>query len=885
MTLAAGVRLGPYEIEAPVGAGGMGEVYRARDTRLDRDVAIKILPETFALDADRVARFEREAKTLAALNHPHIAQIHGVEESGGARALVMELVEGENLAERLQRGRMPVDEALAAARQIADALEAAHDKGILHRDLKPANVKMTPEGVIKILDFGLAKALAPEGPNATPDVMNSPTFTSPATQVGTILGTAAYMAPEQAKGKAVDKRADIWAFGVVLYEMLTGRRAFDAETVSEVVAAILTREPDWRALPAGTPPAVRRLLARCLDRDPRRRLRDIGEARVILDNPAAPTERVDSERSRRVLWPWLAAAILTAAGAAWVGYVAGSRPTAPREAQQLAIQLPAQQEIATTGRGVLTFSPDGGTLVFAARENGRQYLFRRSLSDRKVTAIPGTDDGFNPIFSPDGRWIGFRARRQLMKMPAEGGRPLPIARCSLGAVWLNDDTIVYNREYMEGLFRVRADGTMSEQLTTPNHAGGELGHWWPDVVPGGRFVIFTAYRTPIDRSRIGVLDLQARKIVRWLVDGGYFARYAPTGHVLYVKGGRLFALPFDPANATPTGAAVVVLDDVFTDQDAGFAAYAVSPRSALAYVTGALGNPPRELVWLDREGHRAPATSERRAYGSVSLSPDGRRAAVTLSEESLDLWTLSERGTLSRLTTADFAEFDPRWSRDAGELFYVVSSPIRPTYVLFRMVAGKTDSGRPIWDDWAGVDTFGIAVSPDGRTIAFDRQPPETGFDIYTRPLDGSEPARPFRATHAEEQYASFSPDGRWIAYESDETGRPEIYVDPLAGGGDHTQISSDGGTEPIWAQTGEIFYRVGEEMRAVVTRTTKGFEFDGPRGLFKTRIVPADGTARTFDVTPDGKRILAVTIPEESRPREIDVVLDWAALLARHGR
>jgi serine/threonine-protein kinase len=501
-----------------------------------------------------------------------------------------------------------------------------------------------------------------------------------------------------------------------------------------------------------------------------------------------------------------------------------------------------------------------------------------------VSAIPGTDGGNAPFFSPDGHWIGFNGRAGLMKVRAEGGRPLAITRANFGgAEWLTDGTVIYTPIYTEGLFRISADGRGARRLTTPDRARGELGHWWPDVLPGDRFVIFTAPRTPIDRSRVEVLDLQTHEVTV-IVDGGFFGRYAATGRLLYIKGRRLFAQPFDPANARPTGAAVVLLDDVFTNDENACASFAVSNRGALAYIAEAVGNPPRELVWLDREGRRTPATSERRAYGSVSLSSDGRRAAVTLSEENPDLWTVSDRGTLSRETTSAISEAYPKWSRDDRELFYVVSTPDHPNYELYRMDVGKPDSGRPIWDDHVGVDTFQIAVSPDGRTLAFVRQEPETGRNIYTRPLDGSAPARAFRATRAEEQSPSFSPDGRWIAYESDETGRPEIYVDPFGASGEHMQITSDGGTEPVWAaQSREIFYRAGDEIRVVPTRLAKGFEFDAPQRFL--RVVAAGETRGMFDVTPDGKRILAATIPEESRPRQINLLLDWATTVARENR
>ena len=753
LSLATGARLGPYEIVAPIGAGGMGEVYRARDARLGRDVAIKVLPTAFAEDAERLARFEREARLLAALNHSNIAHVYGFETASvaeGRRAhfLAMELVEGEDLAERLKRGPVPVDEAIAIARQVAEALEGAHEKGIVHRDLKPGNIKLAPDGKVKVLDFGLAKAW--DGPGASSaDLSQSPTLAHTGTAAGLILGTAAYMSPEQARGKSVDKRSDIWAFGVVLYEMLSGRQPFAGETVSDVLAGVLKTEIDLGKLPESTPPAIRRLLRRCLERDLKRRLHDIADARIVLEDvvsgidgeatAAASGGSVVATRARRASLPWLAAFVVTAAGAGLAGYLARGRGTAPVEPMRLAIQLGAGQELGT-----------GGELddrLLARRQQPRLLGTRGREAEplpspaggAEATPIPGTEGGDSPFFSPDGRWIGFVAESQMRKVPAEGGRPFSLgeARGAGGSAWLPDDTIVYAPIYSEGLYRVPAEGGSPERLTTPDHEGGELGHWWPEPLPGGQRVLFTAFRTPVDRSRIGVLDLATRE-VRWVVDGGFFGRYVSSGHLLYAKGQRLYALPFDPVAATAGGAAVAVVDDVHASQTSGYAQVAVSSRGTLAYVSESLGNPLRELVWIDRTGRAVAATSDLRRFLSASLSPDGRRAALTIQGESRDLWTLSlERGTLSRLTSGEGTEYDPVWTRDGKELLYVVD---RPPYELHRIAAGAPDSGRPLWDEPAKLDTNRVAVSPDGRTIAFTRTEEKTGANLYARPIDGSEP-------------------------------------------------------------------------------------------------------------------------------------------------
>ena len=597
---------------------------------------------------------------------------------------------------------------------------------------------------------------------------------------------------------------------------------------------------------------------------------------------AASGGSVVATRARRASLPWLAALVVTTAGAGLAGYLARGRGTAPVEPMRLAIQLGAGQELGTEGNSTIVFSPDGSSLVFSGREGGKQSLFRRRLGEAEAAPIPGTEGGDSPFFSPDGRWIGFVAESQMRKVPAEGGRPFSLgeARGAGGSAWLPDGTIVYAPIYSEGLYRVPAEGGSPERLTTPDHEGGELGHWWPDPLPGGQRVLFTAFRTPVDRSRIGVLDLATRE-VRWVVDGGFFGRYVPSGHLLYAKGQRLYALPFDPVTATARGAAVAVVDDVHASQTSGYAQVAVSSRGTLAYVTESLGNPLRELVWLDRTGRAVAATSDLRRFLSASLSPDGRRAALTIQGESRDLWTLSlERGTLSRLTSGEGTEYDPVWTRDGKELLYVVD---RPPFELHRIAVGAPDSGRPLWDEPAKLDTNRVAVSPDGRTIAFTRTEEQTGANLYARPIDGSEPPLPIRASRGDERCASFSPDGRFIAYQSDETGRPEIYVEAIPASGERVQVSSDGGSEPLWAGNGEIFYRHDDEVRVVAARRAGRLEFDAPRSLFAFPIAAGgNGELRTFDVTRDGARILAVTIPAASRPRRIEIVSDWTSELAR---
>ncbi len=470
----------------------------------------------------------------------------------------------------------------------------------------------------------------------------------------------------------------------------------------------------------------------------------------------------------------------------------------------------------------------------------------------------------------------------LRKVPSEGGRPFPLANVqgAGGACWLSDGTIVFAPIYSEGLFRVSANGGTPERLTTPDHGAGVLGHWWPQALPGERQILFTAYKTPMDESRIGVLDLQSKQ-VRWIVDGGFDARYVASGHVLYAKGKRIYAMPFDAAKAVATGPAVAVLDDVQTSQSSAFAVVAVAPDGTLAYATETLSSPPARLVWIDRQGRTTNVLDEARRFVTASLSRDGRRAATTILGESRDLWTVSfDRGVLSRLTTGADTEFDPTWTPDGRQLVYVVDVP---PFTLFRIAADAPDSGKPLWKDKVQEDTTEPEISPDGRTVAFVRSEKETGYDLYLRPLDGSAPARSFRATKATEAYPSFSPDGRWLAYDSDESGRFEIYAEPVDGSGQRVQVSVDGGREPFWAADGEIFFLHDDEMRVVATRLGAQIELQPARTLFRLGIAfDPDDEVRGYAVTPDGSRVLAIYTPEELRPRQIEVVTDWMQQLPR---
>jgi serine/threonine-protein kinase len=873
-----------YRITAAIGAGGMGEVYRATDTKLGRDVAIKVLPAEVAKDPERLARFRREAQVLASVNHPNIGAIYGLEEAGDTPVLVLELVEGEDLKQRLERGAIPVDEALEIAEQIAEALEEAHEKGIIHRDLKPANVKLAPDGKVKVLDFGLAKAFAVEAASGSaPDLSQSPTLANTGTAAGLILGTAAYMSPEQARGKPVDKRADIWAFGVLLWEMLTGRPLFGGETVSDVLAGVLTREPDWTRLPDRAR-HLSAVLARCLERDPRRRFRDIGDVRLEIERvqasgPPAPAEAAGPQSRAHRAGLLLAVVAAAAVGALLMRLLV---PAAPEATTSLRLSMPLapSQKLATSNNSLLVFSPDGSTIVVPVIDDGHRWLVRRRLDEPSTERIEGTEGGNAPFFSPDGEWLGFLAGGKMMKVPSGGGRPFVLVdrQGFGGAAWGTDGHILFAPIYSEGLFRVSEEGGEPERLTTPDREGGELGHWWPQILPGGKRALFTAFRSPIDEARVGVVSLETGE-VRIVVEGGFFGRYAPSGHLLYVKEARLFAAPFDPERAVVTGPAKSVLDDMFAPPTEALSMFDVSADGTLAWVPGSAADPPRELVWVDRDGRTQPAHPELRRYKGVSLSPDGRSLVTAILGESLDLWTYSlERGTLSRLTTAPRTEFTPYWSRDGETVFFVLD---RPSFEIHRIGLGGSAASEPLWT--AEQDTVLTGLSADGRLVVYTLTEPETGRNVWVGSVDGSEPSRAFRATPYEEHLGTFSADGRWLAYESDETGRPEIYVEAFPGPGERFQISPDGGTEPLWAHgSGEIFYRHGDEMRVVPTRTGPRFEFEAARTLFVLPIDHGGDTVRNYDVTPDGERVLAVRVPDAYAPRRVDIVTDWLDELAR---
>ena len=780
----------------------MGEVYRARDPRLDRDVAIKILPDAFAADPDRVARFQREAKTLAALNHPNIGGILGIEDAGGVTALVMELVEGEDLAERIRRGAIPIGEALPIARQIADALQAAHDNGIIHRDLKPANIKLRPDGTVKVLDFGLAKAMEPAGGRANPT--ESPTITTPAmTRAGIILGTAAYMSPEQARGNPLDARSDIWSFGCVLYEMLIGRRAFAGDEVTDVLASILAREPDLAALPAGTPPPIRRLLRRCLEKDRTGRLHDIADARLEIadamgrvdpDVTAIAPARPGRRTGERLAWIGALTVLALALAASWTQ---AFRPSVAAAEMRLDIATPP-----TTAPQSLALSPDGRTIAFVATADERAKLWLRSLETGASRPIAGTEGAVYPFWSPDSRAVGFFADGRLRRVDVDGGsvQTIAIASSGEGGTWNRDNVILF-ASLGSPISRVAATGGAPAALSGLTLRGSDFS---PEFLPDGRhFLYFVRGNPEIRGIYAGALDgtLEPRR----LVDTDSGGVYAASGHLMFVRQGTLYAQALDPEALTLSGRPVQVAEHV--SNEPGREAVSVSRTGSVAYRTGS-ADAQQQFVWFDRSGKETSKLGEpvSTSLSDPSLSPDGQRVVLYRNEDgNTDVWLFDiKRGVLSRFTTDPADDVVPVWSPDGGRV--VFSSNRTGVHDLYVKPAtgGGTEavllsSAEPkLATDW----------SADGHFLLFNRRDPKRGVDIWALPMDGTGKPFPLVQTPFDEQSAQFSPDAHWIAYQSNESGRTEIYVLPFPGPGNSRQVSSDGGTQVRWGRDGkELFY------------------------------------------------------------------------------
>jgi Tol biopolymer transport system component len=861
----------------------MGEVYQAHDTKLGRDVAIKVLPEAFAHDTERLTRFQREAKMLASLNHPNIATIYGLEQTNGTHYLVMELVSGETLADRVKReGAVPIEEALKIGIQIAEALEAAHEKGIIHRDLKPANVKVTPEGKVKVLDFGLAKAFAGDGASSNPS--DSPTLSAAATMQGMILGTAAYMSPEQARGKSVDKRTDIWAFGCVLYELLTGKQAFQGETTTEILAAVLRGEPDWQAVPPAVPANVRDLLRRCLQKDKALRLRDAGDARIEIQEAATSPSATGQENVvARKLGRWQLplsvglAAVIAAAVTGLAVWNLRPMPLPQRPVTRFTITLPAGQRLADLENPAIALSPDGTRLVYVATQGGGiQQLYLRPMDSPDAKPIPGTEGGATPFFSPDSQWVGFFADGKLKKVSAGGGAAVTLADARgnfRSGSWGTDDTIVFWFAGGSSIFRVSAGGGTLQPLITPKP--GEAGVLSPEILPGAKAVLFMAGAT-LEDSKVAIRSQQTgerRDLTRGTRPG-----YALSGHLIYAQGGTLMAVPFDLQRQRLTGSPVPVLEGVL--QNGGIPQYSFSSTGSMAYVAASsVQGIQRTLIWVDRKGAEQALPAPSRGYRTPRLSPDGRRVAVATTEDQIWLYDLA-RETLTRLTFGGL-DFTPIWTPDGKRVaFQSTRGGARNSGVFWQLADGSGAAERLTTSEYGNNPG---SFSPDGKVLVFVEVHPTTGRDLWTLNMSGDGKPQPFLRTSFNEGDARFSPDGRWLTYISDESGRNEIYVQPYPGPGGKWQISTDGGTEPVWARNGGIFYRNSKKMMAVDTMTQPTFSAGKPKVLFEGAYVPSLQTTPNYDVSADGQRFLMIKESEQSSSTtQINVVLNWFEELKR---
>jgi serine/threonine protein kinase/Tol biopolymer transport system component len=881
-----GQQLGSYKVLSLLGAGGMGEVYEAHDTKLGRKVAIKILPSAFVHDSERLSRFQREARVLAALNHPNIATIHGLEESGGVHYLVMELVPGETLAERVRAGPLAVGETLRICSQVAEALEAAHEKGVIHRDLKPANVKVTPEGRVKVLDFGLAKAFAGDGGE---DLSLGPTLTAVGTEEGRILGTPAYMSPEQARGKVVDKRTDIWSFGCLLYELLTGQPIFRGETLSDTLAAVLGQEPDWRALPAETPAKVCDLLRRCLQKDARQRLHDIADARIEIEETlTAPRTALPivSTTGRAPGWlqriPWgiafvIGAVLMTTV----VWFFRRTPPTVQQPVSRFVITLPAGQQLAGLDNGpAVAVSPDGTHIAYVAQQGGNQELYLRSLDGLEAKPVPNTEGAVNPFFSPDGQWLGFIAGGKLKKVSINGGTALTLEdAATIGFSWNNRGVIAFAPSYTSGLLQVSDAGGNPQPLTRLEK--GEIAHRWPEFLPDGKEVLF-AVGTSISNwtnAQVAVQSVGADKR-RNLIQGGMQPRYAPSGHLIYAQGGKLMAVPFDPRRLEVTGTALPVVDGVLQSPYYGIAQYSISATGSLVYVPAALQATRRALVWVNRNGAERPLAAPPRSYRNPALSPDGRRIAVDITDSEDQIWLYDlSRETLTPITFGG-NDATPVWTPD-GKRIALLSYEERSPNLFWQLADGSGRLERLTTSEYSQIPK---SWSPDGQLLAFTQAGATTGLDIWVLHL-GDHKAQPFLQTPADESVPQFSPDGHWLAYVSDESGRPEIYVRPYPGPGGKWQISTEGGKEPVWNRNGrELFYRSDNKMMAVEIATHPSFVAGKPRMLFEGPYLATPLTSPYYDVSPDGQRFLMLkpTVQAQAAPTQINVVLSWFEELKR---
>jgi serine/threonine-protein kinase len=875
----------------------MGEVYRARDTRLDRTVALKILPADLAESSERRARFEREAKAVSALNHPHICMLYDVGRQDDLDYLVLEYIEGETLAERLKRGSLSLENVLRYGTEIADALDKAHRLGIVHRDLKPANVMLTKSGA-KLLDFGLAKLRGADPRPASSTLSDLVTIDKagpePLTGDGRLLGTFQYMAPEQLEGKEADARTDIFTFGAVLYEMATGKKAFTGTSQASVVSAIMSSEPPpISRLRPMTPPLLDRVVKKCLAKEPNERwqtakdltdeLQWIAGAADAAATPASPIDRAPNHRR----WALISTLVCLTAGvvAGLASWMLRSGATAP--VQRYAVSLSSGERFVALNQPSVALSPDGNFLVYVAGRAGIRQLYLRSMNSFEAKPIPGTEGGFGPFFSPDSRSIGYFAGGKLKRVSIGDGTSVTLADVPRpwGAAWGPRDTIVFPRDWDTGLFQVAASGGTPQPITTVDRENGEAGHEYPDFLPDGNTVLLTVPKdggVNWDDSLIAARSLDTGK-QRVLIQGGTSARYVSTGHLVFIRFGALMAAPFDLKRLAVTGPPVPIIEGV-QESISGIGQYSVSRQGSAAYIPGVPEGSRRTLAWVDRSGAAQPLPAAPQPYLHPRLSPDGRKVAVWASRLNCDVMVYDlARETMTRLTFSE-DNHAPIWTPDGKRITYESRKPATTFRLFWKPWDGGGPEERVAEDDRKTDGISSASWSPDGRVLAYvdDYDHPRTGRDIWLLPLDGDRKPRPFLESPFNEETPIFSSDGRWLAYVSDESGRYEVYVRPYPGPGGKWQISTEGGAGPVWNRNGrELFYRNGNKMMVVEISTEGAFSAAKPKLLFETEGPATYSTFPDYDVSPDGRRFLMIRDGEQPAT-QVNVVLNWFEELKR---
>jgi serine/threonine protein kinase len=883
MPLSSGSQLGPYQIVSPLGAGGMGEVYRATDARLRREVAIKVVPETTAADPNRMARFAREAQFLAALNHPNIASIYGFEESPTMLALVLELVEGPTLAQRVAQGPLPLEDALPVIRQITEALEYAHDRGIIHRDLKPANIKIKADGTVKVLDFGLAKALSDD--TSATDISNSPTLTAAATKAGLILGTAAYMSPEQARGKVVDRRADIWSFGAVVFEIFTGTVAFKGETISDTLAAVIRGEPDWTLLPSNVPIEIQQLIRRCLDKEARSRLQSIGEARIAIENASAgrgssiigalpdSTPKFPREnRTVKILAGSALAVLLVAGGflAASLFRRGGSNYASPI---RFAITPPTGTSLSSLGQRTLAISPDGSRIAISASTADGPHLYIREMNSAASVPVPGAEGATNPMFSPDGKWLAFFAGGKLKKISLDGGRSVTIAdniAIPNGISWGADHNIYFSPSLGSAILRVSDEGGKPEPVTKLQADKGELGHISPSILPGNKTLLFTVFSGgsvddgTLVAQKIGSED---RKVI---IAKGFDAHFFAPNHLLYMRAGDLMVVEFDPDKLSVSGAPAAAAQDVLMHPGSGSAQYDISNNGTLVYVNAGKQATENNLVLAEHDAKPQPFPVKANIYESPRFSPDGKILALTVRLPDADIWIYDiERGALRRITFAPGEDELPVWSPDGKRIAFASNGRQQ----AFMIAVDGSGQEEPLMKNESHFHLQ--SWSPDGKLIAYERLGTSGQYEIWMLPMEGDRKPYAYLVSQFRVNQPAFSIDGHWLAYTSNESGRAEVYVQRFPGPGEKIQVSTDGGSNPMWSRDGkQLVYENAGTLWATEVMVSP-FRVGKSRVLYQGDIWN-DAAGPNYTLAPGGKRLVVVERVKDPDGGNLKVVLNW---------